>query len=142
VAPITPDPGIEKSASQRGGLTKLANQVKRLGQMSGAVVQIVLAITKDGKRILVAGINSGSKGFTAAQLALLKSWGVNIAPETLKGMEESPHAEENIAAYLQSIRARPLKWSKAVVGEVKAESKSYICSKCRSLIRLMGGETE
>jgi hypothetical protein len=109
-------------------------------------VEIALAKTKEGKKILVAGINSGSDSFTTAQLAKLKEWGVNVAPETLKGAMKdlgAPHAEANISAFLQSIGARGLRWSKAVVGEWKPNGvNSYVCPDCKSIIRSAGGTIE
>jgi hypothetical protein len=107
-----------------------------------------LAVTREGRRILVAGINSGSRGgFNAAQLQRLREWGVNIAPQELRGemgrgMEF--HAEENIATYLQQIGARAERWSRAVVGEQRPSGSSYVCPRCQGLIgiRSVGGRVE
>jgi hypothetical protein len=140
----TPSPSIVKNniAREKDGLTALANEIKGLGQGKGATVEIALATTKDGKQILVAGINSGSKGLNEAQKKQLEKWGVNIAPDILKGMEGAPHAEENIAAYLDSIGARGKRWSKAVVGELKPSGSSYVCYVCEAIIKRVGGQVE
>jgi hypothetical protein len=137
-----PSAEVAQTLSKEGSLTELANQVKGLGQGRGATVEIALARTRDGKEILVAGINSGSKGLNAAQLRQLEEWGVNVAPEIAKGMKGAPHAEENIAAYLHSIGARGVRWSRAVVGELKPSGSSYVCQACQSVIRSIGGRVE
>jgi hypothetical protein len=139
----TPSASVAKNiARKKDGLTALANEIKELGQGKGATVEIALATTKDGKEILVAGINSGSKGLTAAQMEQLEKWGVNIAPEFAKGMKRAPHAEENIAGFLESIGARGERWSKAVVGELKPSGSSYVCYVCRAIIKRAGGQVE
>ncbi|MFI5915060.1 SpvB/TcaC N-terminal domain-containing protein [Dactylosporangium sp. NPDC051541] len=141
--PRLPDPSVADHIAREGGLTDLANEIKGLGQGKGATVEIVLAKTKDGQQILVAGINSGSKGgLNAAQRAQLKKWGVNIAPRAAKGMKGAPHAEENIAAYLSGIKARGVRWSKAVVGKHKPGGSSYVCRACRKIIKDIGGRIE
>jgi len=131
--------------SKEGGLTEMANKVKQLGrQKRGVTIEIALATTKEGKQILVAGINTGArKGFNAKQLEQLKEWGVNVAPQYLKEMKKmAPHAEENIASFLKEIGANGVRWSKAVVGEVKAGGSSYVCEVCKSVIRSVGGRVE
>ncbi len=140
---LAPAPEIARGISREGSLTDMANQIKGLGQGRGATVEIALA-SKDGKQILVAAINSGAKaGLNAAQLEQLRKWGVNIAPQVVKGMEGAPHAEENIAAYLTAIGARAVRWSQAVVGEWQAgRPSSYVCRACRSIIRSVGGRIE
>jgi hypothetical protein len=137
-----PTTSVANNIAREGGLTQLANKVKGLGQGKGATVEIVLARTKDGKQILVAGINSGSKGLNASQLKQLKEWGVNIAPEIAKGMKGAPHAEENIAAYLSSIGARGERWSQSVVGALKPNGSSYVCNVCKAMIDRVGGRIE
>lgn len=137
-----PNVRLEKTVAREGGLTFLANKIKGLGQGKGATVQIALAITKKGKQILVAGINSGSKGLNTVQLKQLEEWGVNIAPLIKRGMKGAPHAEENIAAFLDSIGARGVRWSKAVVGSLKPSGSSYVCGPCREVIKRVGGRIE
>ena len=137
-----PNASVATNIAREGGLTALANKIKGLGQGKGATVEIVLATTKDGKQILVAGINSGSKGLNATQLKQLEEWGVNVAPEIAKGMKGAPHAEENIAAYLSSIGARGERWSKAVVGSLKPSGSSYVCQPCQEMIKRVGGRVE
>lgn len=138
-----PSASVTDHIAREGGLTELANKIKGLGQSKGATVEIVLAKTKDGRQILVAGINSGAKkGLNSAQLAQLEEWGVNVAPQVAKGMENSPHAEQNIAAYLTSVNSRGVRWSKSVVGELKPSGSSYVCDVCRDVIKLAGGRVE
>ncbi len=138
-----PNASVANNIATEGGLTALANKIKRLGQGRGATVEIALATTKDGKEILVAGINSGSRGFNKAQLKQLKEWGVTVAPRLLAGMKKGPHAEENIAAYLDSIGAKGVRWSKAVVGKLKnSGSSSYVCHVCEAIIKRVGGTIE
>jgi RHS repeat-associated protein len=123
--------------SNARGLTELANRIKGLGQMRGATVEIVAARLADGRQILVAGINSGAR-WTRAQLAELQRLGIEVAPQVARGMRRGPHAEENIAAHLQSIGARGERWSRAVVGE----GGSYVCGPCQAIIRRAGGAIE
>ena len=137
-----PQANVANNIAREGGLTALANKVKGLGQGKGATVEIVLAKTKDGKQILVAGINSGSKGLNAAQLKQLEEWGINVAPEIAKGMKGAPHAEENIAAFLSGIGARGERWSQAVVGSLKPSGSSYVCQPCQEMIKRVGGRVE
>lgn len=131
-----------------GALTHYANVVKGRGQQRGATVTIAQAEETHGakvRRFYVAGINSGSRGFTKDQLELLATWNVRIAPCIAKGMKKGPHAEENIAAYLSEIRARGLRWSHAVVGahiDTARGSRSYVCHACRSMVALVGGVIE
>ena len=131
-----------------GALTHYANVVKGRGQQRGATVTIAQAEEKHGaemRRFYVAGINSGSRGFTDKQLELLTTWNVRIAPCVAKGMKKGPHAEENIAAYLSEIRAKGLRWSHAVVGahiDTARGSRSYVCQACRSMVALVGGAIE
>ena len=119
------------------GLSHLANRIKGRGQMKGATVEIVLARLADGRKILVAGINS-SATWTPAQLAELRRLSINVAPQTARGMERAPHAEENMAAHLITLRARGERWSRAVVGA----GGSYVCSVCRTMIARVGGRIE
>lgn len=122
------------------GLTQLANQIKRLGQMAGATVEIALARLADGRRLLVAGINSNlTARWTRAQLAELKRLGIERAPQTVR-MEKGPHAEENIAAHLITLGARGERWSKAVVGN--GTKRAYVCAACRAMIQRVGGIIE
>jgi hypothetical protein len=139
-----PSAQTAKAIREEGALTEMANKLKGLGdQAKGVTIEIVLARTKDGKEILVAGINSGAKGgFNKAQLALLEAWGVNVAPQQALGMKHSPHAEENIAAFLQALGARGLRWSRGVVGAIKPGGSSYVCQACQKVIRLVGGRVE
>ena len=131
-----------------GSLTHYANVIKGKGQQRGATVTIAHAAEAHGndvRRFYVAGINSGSRGFTEEQLELLHCWNVRIAPCIAKGMKKGPHAEENIAAYLSEIRARGLRWSHAVVGahiDTARGSRSYVCQACRSMVALVGGVIE
>jgi hypothetical protein len=123
----------------------MANEVKKLGQQhEGVTIEIALATTKEGKQILVAGINTGARGgFNAKQLAKLKEWGVNVAPQYSKEMKrKAPHAEENIASFLQEIGASGVRWSKAIVGKIKAGGSSYVCDVCKSVIKSVGGRVE
>lgn len=142
-----PQASIAKDIAREGFLTELANKIKGLGQGRGATVEIVLATTKDGKQILVAGINSGAKkGLNAAQLKQLEDWGVNVAPSLYTGKMDKGqalHAEENIAAYLSQIGARAQRWSKAVVGAWNPSGKrSYVCPTCKRIINRIGGQIE
>jgi hypothetical protein len=123
-------------------LTLLANKIKGLGQLSGATVQIVQA-RKGPDTFFVAGINSSARPFNNAQKKELKRLGIKIAPQNLKGKMkgEEQHAEENIAIFLQSMKARGVRWSHAIVGDPE-KKRSYICKRCKSLIRLIGGITE
>ncbi len=124
--------------ARSGGLTYLANSVKRLGQMRGATVEVALARLPDGTRILIAGLNSSAR-WTTEQLAELQRLGVNVAPQVTRGMEEAaPHAEENIAAFMIEIGARGERWSRAVVGA----GGSYVCGACQSIVRSVGGVVE
>ncbi len=138
---VLPSAEVEKNIVKEGSLTDMANQIKGLGQGRGATFQIVLAI-KGGKLILVAGRNTGSKPFNAAQLEQLKKWGVNVAPVQATGMRRAPHAEENIGRYLQSIGAKAIRWSRAIVGQWKPTGSSYICRACRRFIKMFGGRIE
>ena len=66
-----------------------------------------------------------------------------MAPRYLKEMKDmAPHAEENIAAFLQEIGAKGVRWSRASVGEVKAGESSYVYDVCKSVIRSVGGHIE
>lgn len=130
-----------------GSLTLMANRVKGLGQQGGATVEIALAKLSGDRRILVAGLNSSAKKLNAEQLDLLRQWQVNIAPNSGSGMTlkegGAPHAEQNIAAYLQSVRARGERWSRAVVGAVKPSgNSSYVCDACKEMIKMAGGRVE
>ena len=137
-----PASSIQETIGKEGGLTELANKIKGLGQMKGATVEIALAKTKEGQEILVAGINSGSKGFNPKQLNQLKEWGINVAPQLLKGIKNAPHAEENIAAFLHGIGATGIRWSQSVVGKWKPGGSSYVCYNCKNMIKLVGGKVE
>lgn len=110
----------------------MANKIKGLGTSKGVTIEIALARTKDGREILVAGINSGANPFNKAQLAQMAAWGINVAPQAAKGMKLGPHAEENIAAFLQLIEGTGVRWSKAVVGVVKPGGSSYVCGPCHT----------
>jgi len=134
-----PKPPVGKE----GALTEMANWLKGLGdQTEGVTIEVVLARAKGGKEILVAGINSSAEPFNEAQLAQLKAWGVKVAPQQTTGMERAPHAEENIAAFLQSIGATGLRWSRGIVGAIKPGGSSYVCETCKNVIRLVGGRVE
>ena len=144
----TPTPEIIERVRPEGSLTQMANEVKALGQQRGATVEIVLAKLPNGRQILVAGINSGSRGWTKAQRAQLAAWGVNIAPDSIpkaqlnKADGGALHAEENMGAFLQKIGARGERWSKAVVGETKPGGSSYVCKGCQGIIASVGGRVE
>ena len=129
-------------------LTYYANQVKRLGRQAGATVQIVQA-QEGGRVFFLAGINSSAR-WSEKQLALLASWGVAVAPTNFPGkitleLGGDLHAEENMAMYLDSIGAKGLRWSRAVVGahyDTKSGSRSYVCANCRALVQRVGGAIE
>lgn len=142
---------LETVLDKPGALTHYANVVK--GRMPkarhrGVTVEIAQAETTTGgakSTIFVAGINSSARGFTDEQLELLKTWSVRVAPCTAPGMKKGPHAEENIAAYLQSIGARCVRWSHAVVGahiDTARGSRSYVCHACQAMIQRVGGAIE
>jgi hypothetical protein len=64
---------------------------------------------------------------------------------TLKDHDGALHAEENMAAYIQSIGGRGVRWSRAVVGacfDTKGGSRSYVCHRCRALVERVGGSIE
>lgn len=133
---------------EEGSLTDMANKIKALGQQEGATVEIVLAKMPNGDAVLVAGINTGAKGWTRAQRDQLEALGVNIAPDSIpKGQLTrenggAPHAEENMGAFLKQIGARGERWSKAVVGKVKPGGSSYVCKACQGVISSSGGHVE
>jgi hypothetical protein len=130
---------INENIRREGGLTNLANRIKKLGQFAGTTVEIALAETTDGRQVLVAGINSGSNGFNASQLKQLEDWGINVSPEWAKKMKRGPHAEENMAAYMDATALRGLRRSRAVVGKLRASGNSYVCSACQMMIKKVGG---
>ncbi|KAF2279528.1 SpvB-domain-containing protein [Westerdykella ornata] len=141
-------------ADEQRGLTTMANEIKKLGQLKGVTIEIALvtlrktsALGKKGQQILVAGINSGFEaGFNAKQLAKLKEWGINVAPQYAKEMkalgEGAPHAEANIVSYMKEIGARGVRWSNAVVGKPKWYRASDVCDDCRAIIEGVGGRIE
>jgi RHS repeat-associated protein len=138
-----PNEDVAAGLSKEGALTEMANKIKGLGdQAKGVTIEIVLARTKEGKEILVAGINSSNKGFNKAQLAQLKAWGVNVAPQIAKGTPKGPHAEQNIAAFLEKFGAVGVRWSKAIVGAIKPGGSSYVCKGCQDVIKRAGGRIE
>ena len=66
-----------------------------------------------------------------------------MAPRYLKEMKDMvPHAEENIAAFLQEIGVKGVRWSRAIVRELKAGGSPYVCDVCKSVIRSVGGHIE
>jgi len=140
---------LESQLHRRGALTYYANQVKRLGQQAGATVEIAQAELTQGterQTIFVAAINS-SASFTQEQLAKLASWHVRVAPSTVRrgAMTQAPHAEENIGAYLDSIGAKGVRWSCALVGglyRTESGTNSYVCENCQAFIRRLGGVVE
>ncbi|MFZ4657597.1 MAG: SpvB/TcaC N-terminal domain-containing protein [Caldilineaceae bacterium] len=140
-APLTTSPALEATLKDENALTILANRIKGMGQMEGATVEIALARMKDGRRIFVAGLNSSAR-WSQTQLDELKRLGINVAPQqaTDMGKKEggAPHAEENIAGYLQEHRAKGERWSRAVVGK----RGSYVCNACESIVRSVGGVVE
>lgn len=130
-------------------LTYHANQVKRRGQQAGATVQIA-RIQRGDDLLYIAGINS-SANWRKEQRELLRSWGVTVVPAqfagemTLEHDGGAPHAEENMAAYIASVGAQGLRWSRAVVGahyDTRQGSRSYVCHACRLLIGRVGGSIE
>lgn len=139
---------LESVLDKPGALTHYANLVKGRGQQRGATVEIAQAETGaagTAATLFVAGINSSARRFRAEQLALLKTWNVRVAPCIAPGMKQGPHAEENIAAYLESIGARGVRWSHAVVGahiDTARGSRSYVCHACRAMIERVGGAIE
>lgn len=140
---------LESILGRRGALTYGANQVKRLGQQKGATVEIAqaeLMVGAEKRTLFVAGINSSAR-FNAEQLELLAAWHVQVAPSTVRRgrMASAPHAEENIGAYLESIGAKGVRWSCALVGALyrtESGSNSYVCSACRAFIQRVGGVVE
>ena len=121
------------------GLTRIAVHIKRLGQMSGATIEIVAAHGTDGKKYLVAGLNSSAR-WTEEQLAELARLKIKVAPQR-KGLEENElHAEENILWLIADEKGRPIKWSNAPVG--KGKTHSDVCKVCRAKIRDAGGVIE
>jgi RHS repeat-associated protein len=136
-----PSAELLSTLGRPNALTHLANRIHGMGQRSGATVEIAQAITSDGRTIFVAGTNS-SAGWSAEQLAELERLGIEAAPINASSMTRgeggAPHAEENIAAFLDSIGARGVRWSRAVVGEGGA----YVCRSCQSIIRRIGGYIE
>ncbi|MBO9685101.1 MAG: hypothetical protein J7598_00690 [Mitsuaria chitosanitabida] len=132
-------------------LTWYANQIKRHGRQEGTTVQIALAEI-GSKQVFIAGINSSSE-WTETQLAMLQSWGVLVVPPlfqdgamTLKLHGGAPHAEENMGCYIHTQGGRGLRWSRAVVGSPRVDSKSgsrsYVCEQCRLIIKIIGGSIE
>jgi len=128
---------LKNSLEVENALTNLTNKIKGMGQGKGATVEIVEAVTPSGVTILVAGLNS-SANWTEAQLDALKKLGINVAPQFLRGMKQAPHAEENLAAYLTSIGAKGVRWSRGVVGA----GGSYTCDACQKVIPRVGGVIE
>lgn len=139
---------LDSHLTKPQALSYFANRVKRLGQQRGATVQIAQAEV-DGRTFFLAGINSSAK-WSDDQLALLGSWGVDVAPTHYPGKMTlrdggALHAEENMAMYLYSIGARGRRWSRAVVGahyDTKSGSRSYVCANCRALVERVGGTIE
>jgi hypothetical protein len=139
---------LETRITKPQALSYYANQIKRLGQQAGAVVQIAQA--QVGQRVFfIAGINSSAR-WTPEQLALLAAWGVEVAPCLLQGEMGradggAPHAEENIAACIHAQGGRALRWSRAVVGahfDTRSGTRSYVCQACRAMVQRVGGQIE
>ncbi len=126
--------------SRSRGLSELANEIHGLGNIEGSTVQITQA-TRRGRTIFVAGINSSAE-WTSRQTRRLRGLGIEIAerqtPEMRLADGGAPHAEQNIAAHLQSTGARGVRWSHGTVGA----SGRYLCRACRSIIDLVGGQIE
>lgn len=131
-------------------LSHYANQIKKLGdRLEGVTIELV-QVQVDEVFFFVAGINS-SGTWNVAQRALLKSWNVTVVEPkfrgklTLKDHGGALHAEENMAAYIQSIGGRGVRWSRAVVGAcfaTKSGSRSYVCHRCRAIVGSVGGRIE
>ncbi len=130
-------------------LSYYANQVKRLCANHRGVTIELAQVQVGTETIFIAGINSGST-WNDAQRALLRSWNVTIVEPNFRGQMTRDdggalHAEENMAAYVQSIGGRGIRWSRAVVGacyDTKSGSRSYVCQACRAIVGTVGGEIE
>jgi hypothetical protein len=141
---------LEARLQRPQALSHYANQVKRLcDRHEGTTIE--LAQMQVGSDILfIAGINSSSN-WNEAQRRLLKTWGVTVVEPNLRGQMTlkshggALHAEENMAAYIQSVGGRGLRWSRAVVGacfDTKSGSRSYVCHRCRAIVERVGGAIE
>jgi hypothetical protein len=131
-------------------LSYYANQVKKLRSRHQGVTIEIAQIRVGDDLSFIAGINSSAK-WQDMDRALLKSWGVTVVEPnlsgkiTLKDDGGALHAEENMAAYIQSIGGRGLRWSRAVVGacfETKGGTRSYVCHRCRAIVERVGGVIE
>jgi hypothetical protein len=130
-------------------LSYYANQVKRLSPQHRGITIELAQVSVGEQTIFIAGINSAGR-WTKEQRALLNSWNVTVIEPQLRGQMTRDdggalHAEENMAAYIQSIGGRGVRWSRAVVGacfDTKSGSRSYVCHRCRAIVATVGGEIE
>jgi len=131
-------------------LSYYANQVKKPRARHAGVTIEIAQIQVGEDKSFIAGINS-SATWQDAERALLRSRGVTVVEPGLRGAMTlkddggALHAEENMAAHIQSVGGVGLRWSRAVVGacfDTKSGSRSYVCHRCRAIVGRVGGVIE
>lgn len=130
-------------------LSHYANQIKKLCAGHRGVTIEMAQVRLGNELIYIAGINSGSC-WNQAQRDLLRTWNVVAVEPNYRGQLTRKdggalHAEENMAAYIQAIGGRGVRWSRAVVGacyDTKSGSRAYVCSVCRAIVAAVGGTIE
>ena len=130
-------------------LSYYANQIKKLSAGHRSVTIEMAQVQLGDAVIYIAGINSSSS-WNEAQRNLLRTWNVIAVEPNYRGQLTRKnggalHAEENMAAYIQAIGGRGVRWSRAVVGacyDTKRGSRAYVCSVCRAIVNTVGGTIE